>query len=70
LLRHFKSCDPSCFQVLTHLISISFLSKQLPEPTWTKNEDELFAWYKERDLPVPIGGNFNFIRKSRRIATW
>jgi len=48
----------------------SYMPNHLPEPTWTKHEDELYAWYKERDLPVPIGGNFNFIRKSRRVATW
>jgi hypothetical protein len=43
---------------------------KLPEPIWTKNEAELFQWYKDRDLPVPIGGTWNFVGKKRRIAQW
>jgi hypothetical protein len=46
------------------------MSTQLPEPTWTKNEAELLAWYKERDLPVPIGGTWNFVGQKRRVAKW
>lgn len=42
----------------------------LPEPIWTKNEEELIQWYKDKDLPVPIGGNWNFISKHRRVARW
>jgi len=42
----------------------------LPEPTWTKNEEEIIQWYKDNDLPVPIGGNWNFISKHRRVARW
>jgi len=42
----------------------------LPEPVWVKNEDALFNWYKERDLPVPIGGNWNYVRKEKRVARW
>eukprot|EP00980_Cylindrotheca_fusiformis_P000362 scaffold91_cov127-Cylindrotheca_fusiformis.AAC.22 len=42
----------------------------LPEPTWTKDEESLIQWYKDRDLPVPIGGNWNFISKHRRVARW
>mmetsp|Transcript_5567 Transcript_5567/g.13112 ORF Transcript_5567/g.13112 Transcript_5567/m.13112 type:complete len:279 (-) Transcript_5567:97-933(-) len=42
----------------------------LPEPTWTANEEELIQFYKDNDLPVPIGGNWNFISKHRRVARW
>jgi len=42
----------------------------LPEPTWKNEEEELYNWYKERDLPVPIGGNWNFISKEKRVARW
>lgn len=42
----------------------------LPTPTWEENEEELFQWYKDRDLPVPIGGNFNGVSLKRRIAKW
>ena len=43
---------------------------KLPTPIWEAKEEELVKWYEERDLPVPIGGNFNFVRKSRRVARW
>jgi hypothetical protein len=43
---------------------------QLPVAVWAKNEEELVQWYKDRDLPVPIGGNWNFISKNRRVAKW
>lgn len=42
----------------------------LPTPTWQENEEELYQWYKDRDLPVPIGGNFNGVSTKRRIAMW
>jgi len=42
----------------------------LPEPSWKADEEALFNWYKERDLPVPIGGNWNFIKKEKRVARW
>jgi len=45
----------------------------LPTPTWASNEEEckeLFQWYKDRGLPVPIGGNFNGVSLKRRIAKW
>jgi len=45
-------------------------SSQLPEPIWAKEEEALFNWYKERDLPVPIGGNWNFVKKEKRVARW
>ena len=43
---------------------------QLPEPIWVKDEEELIQWYKDRDLPVPMGGTWNFISKHRRVARW
>mmetsp|Transcript_125946 Transcript_125946/g.352657 ORF Transcript_125946/g.352657 Transcript_125946/m.352657 type:complete len:278 (-) Transcript_125946:42-875(-) len=42
----------------------------LPEPIWKEKEDALFNWYKERDLPVPMGGNWNFVKKEKRVARW
>ncbi|KAG7343454.1 hypothetical protein IV203_021399 [Nitzschia inconspicua] len=48
----------------------SHMPDHLPEPIWTKNEAELVQWYKDRDLPVPIGGTWNFVGHKRRIAKW
>jgi len=45
----------------------------LPTPTWAADDEEakkLFQWYKDRGLPVPIGGNFNGVSVKRRIAKW
>eukprot|EP00531_Pseudo-nitzschia_arenysensis_P002977 CAMPEP_0116141472 /NCGR_PEP_ID=MMETSP0329-20121206/14400_1 /TAXON_ID=697910 /ORGANISM="Pseudo-nitzschia arenysensis, Strain B593" /LENGTH=286 /DNA_ID=CAMNT_0003636657 /DNA_START=146 /DNA_END=1006 /DNA_ORIENTATION=+ len=45
----------------------------LPTPTWAADDEEakkLFQWYKDRGLPVPIGGNFNGVSTKRRIAKW
>lgn len=45
----------------------------LPTPTWAADEEEakkLFQWYKDRGLPVPIGGTFNGVSLKRRIAKW
>lgn len=45
----------------------------LPTPTWAANEEEckeLVQWYKDRGLPVPIGGTFNGVSLKRRIAKW
>lgn len=53
-----------------HSSPFSLRFTQLPEPIWTKEEEELIQWYKENDLPVPIGGNWNFISKHRRVARW
>merc|ERR1712166_1613044 len=38
----------------------------LPTPTWQAHEEELFKWYKDRGLPVPIGGNVNLVSTKRR----
>mmetsp|Transcript_1061 Transcript_1061/g.2357 ORF Transcript_1061/g.2357 Transcript_1061/m.2357 type:complete len:294 (+) Transcript_1061:263-1144(+) len=45
----------------------------LPTPTWAADDEkckELIQWYKDRGLPVPIGGNFNGVSLKRRIAKW
>lgn len=42
----------------------------LPTPAWKKDEAELYQWYKDRDLPVPIGGTFNGVSTYRRVAKW
>jgi len=43
----------------------------LPTPTWMDDQENIVAWYKERDLPVPIGGvGFGTIPTSARIARW
>jgi len=45
----------------------------LPTPTWAADEEkvkEQIQWYKDRGLPVPIGGNFNGVSLKRRIAKW
>lgn len=47
---------------------------KLPTPVWMKtkeSEDEVLAWYEERDLPVPIGGTgFGTVPTKARIARW
>jgi len=48
----------------------SHMPDHLPTPTWQENEEELYKWYKDRDLPVPIGGTFNGVSLKRRIAMW
>eukprot|EP00529_Nitzschia_sp_RCC80_P027167 CAMPEP_0113485292 /NCGR_PEP_ID=MMETSP0014_2-20120614/24408_1 /TAXON_ID=2857 /ORGANISM="Nitzschia sp." /LENGTH=287 /DNA_ID=CAMNT_0000378933 /DNA_START=5 /DNA_END=868 /DNA_ORIENTATION=- /assembly_acc=CAM_ASM_000159 len=48
----------------------SHMPDHLPTPSWTKEEAELYQWYKDRDLPVPIGGNWNFVGAKRRVAKW
>lgn len=45
----------------------------LPMPTWAADDEkckEMVQWYKDRSLPVPIGGNFNGVSLKRRIAKW
>eukprot|EP00970_Alexandrium_tamarense_P002586 scaffold365_cov155-Alexandrium_tamarense.AAC.4 len=45
--------------------------KQLPTPTWMSKQDEIVAWYEERDLPVAIGGTgFGTVPTHARIARW
>lgn len=44
----------------------------LPTPVWRKDEKEILAWYKERDLPVPVGGYYTAMKvpRERRVAIW
>lgn len=43
----------------------------LPYPTWYKKQDEILAWYKERDLPVPMGATgYGTIPTEKRVARW
>jgi len=43
----------------------------LPTPVWMEKQDEIVAWYEERDLPVAIGGTgFGTVPTHARIARW
>lgn len=43
----------------------------LPYPVWYDKQDEIVAWYTERDLPVPFGqAGHDTVPISRRIARW
>jgi len=43
----------------------------LPMPDWWEKQDEIVAWHKERDLPVPMGGTgWGTVPREGRIARW
>eukprot|EP00548_Thalassiothrix_antarctica_P004413 CAMPEP_0194131988 /NCGR_PEP_ID=MMETSP0152-20130528/2574_1 /TAXON_ID=1049557 /ORGANISM="Thalassiothrix antarctica, Strain L6-D1" /LENGTH=292 /DNA_ID=CAMNT_0038826889 /DNA_START=29 /DNA_END=907 /DNA_ORIENTATION=+ len=43
----------------------------LPYPCWYYDQDKHLEWYKERDLPVPVGvTGFGTVPVSRRVARW
>lgn len=43
----------------------------LPTPCWVDKQDEIIAWYEERNLPIPPGGvGASFIPTEGRIARW
>mmetsp|Transcript_29828 Transcript_29828/g.39038 ORF Transcript_29828/g.39038 Transcript_29828/m.39038 type:complete len:269 (+) Transcript_29828:55-861(+) len=43
----------------------------LPYPEWYDKQDELVAWYEERDLPVPFGATgYGTVPREGRIARW
>mmetsp|Transcript_41574 Transcript_41574/g.71176 ORF Transcript_41574/g.71176 Transcript_41574/m.71176 type:complete len:274 (-) Transcript_41574:210-1031(-) len=43
----------------------------LPTPVWMEKQDEIIAWYEERDLPVAIGGTgFGQTPTYARVARW
>jgi hypothetical protein len=43
----------------------------LPTPTWWENQEELAAWYIEKNLPVPLGNpQFGTVPREGRIARW
>jgi hypothetical protein len=43
----------------------------LPYPEWYDKQDEVIAWYKERDLPVPMGATgWGTVPIHTRVARW
>ncbi|KAL7460862.1 hypothetical protein ACHAXS_003307 [Conticribra weissflogii] len=43
----------------------------LPTPKWFNKQDEIVAWYEERDLPVSIGGTgYGTVPTHARVARW
>lgn len=43
----------------------------LPMPDWWNKQEEIVAWYKENDLPVPLGNTgYGCIPREGRIARW
>jgi len=50
----------------------SHMPDHLPQPIWMGREQEIIQWYKDRDLPVPVGEYYKPLStpRSRRVATW
>ncbi|GKY96847.1 hypothetical protein MPSEU_000643800 [Mayamaea pseudoterrestris] len=48
------------------------MPNHLPTPVWAGHEDEIKAWYQERNLPVPIGAYYSALKVpvERRVARW
>ncbi|GFH52175.1 hypothetical protein CTEN210_08651 [Chaetoceros tenuissimus] len=43
----------------------------LPMPNWWNKQEELVQWYKDNDLPVPLGNTgFGTVPREGRIARW
>ena len=44
----------------------------LPTPIWAGKEEEIIQWYKERDLPVPVGAYYTDLKvpQELRVARW
>eukprot|EP00543_Licmophora_paradoxa_P007929 CAMPEP_0202447958 /NCGR_PEP_ID=MMETSP1360-20130828/6735_1 /ASSEMBLY_ACC=CAM_ASM_000848 /TAXON_ID=515479 /ORGANISM="Licmophora paradoxa, Strain CCMP2313" /LENGTH=258 /DNA_ID=CAMNT_0049065289 /DNA_START=93 /DNA_END=869 /DNA_ORIENTATION=+ len=43
----------------------------LPYPEWYNRQDQVIAWYKDRDLPVPFGATgWGITPKEQRVAKW
>lgn len=43
----------------------------LPMPDWWNKQEEIVAWYKENNLPMPMGGTgWGTIPREGRIARW
>ena len=58
------------FNISTHKC-VLIIPLQLPTPVWMEKQDEIVAWYEERDLPVAIGGTgFGTVPTHARIARW
>jgi hypothetical protein len=51
----------------------SFMPNHLPTPTWFDDaeQDKIVAWYKEHNLPVPLGATgWGCVPREGRIARW
>lgn len=47
------------------------MPNHLPTPDWWHKQEEIVAWYEERDLPVPCGGTgWGTVPREGRIARW
>ena len=67
LLQHVQACR----EILFILLFLAGGGLQLPEPIWLDKQEEIVAWYEERDLPVPIGGTgFGTTPIHARVARW
>lgn len=44
----------------------------LPTPIWMGKEADVIAWYRERDLPLPLGAYYTPLKvpRERRVARW
>lgn len=50
----------------------SHMPNHLPTPIWVGHETSIIQWYKDRDLPVPVGAYYMPLKvtRERRIARW
>ena len=50
----------------------SHMPDHLPTPIWVGQEASIIQWYKDRDLPVPVGAYYEALKvpRERRIARW
>lgn len=50
----------------------SHMPNHLPTPIWVGHESSILQWYKDRDLPVPVGAYYTALKvpRERRIARW
>lgn len=49
----------------------TYMPNHLPYPVWWNEQDEIVNWYKERNLPVPIGKTgYGTVPTHGRISRW
>lgn len=49
----------------------AFMPNHLPTPDWWNKQEEIVAWYKQNDLPVPLGSTgYGTVPRRGRIARW
>jgi hypothetical protein len=50
----------------------SHMPNHLPTPIWVGQEASILQWYKDRDLPIPVGAYYAPLKvpRERRIARW